>query len=164
MSVKRLVIFFTILMTWQASAMVSQEDSWTSLMKEKEAGKISFQIPQYNLSSGFFMKATDVCLSGPDLAIIEPIKIKFRKKCIRRHGDKCQRTIKVYPREKVKGHRYGCMVRKVENDPQSSCLFWGMVPYEVKTSFLIPVVAIEGEAIVPLFEKELTLPACKDVD
>lgn len=161
---KRFVIFFTILMSAQLYAMVSQHDSWTKLEEDKKRGKIAFEIPQYNLSSGFFLKATEVCLSGPEKAVIEPIKIKFRMKCIRRHGDKCQREIKVYPSKNIKGSRYGCMVRKDESDPRSSCLMWGMVPYEVQTSFQIPVVGIEGEAIVPLFEKELSLPACKDVD
>lgn len=164
MSAKRIVIFFTVLMTAHAFGMVSKEDSWHRLSEEKKRGTIAFEVPQYNLSSGFFLKATEVCLSGPDQSIIEPIKIKYRMKCIRRHGDKCQREIKVYPKKKIKGHRYGCMVRKEENNPKSSCLMWGMVPYEVQTTFKVPVASIEGEVVIPLFEKELNVASCKDVD
>lgn len=164
MILKTIAIFFTILASTQAQDLVSQNDSWSSLIKAKKERRVSFTVPQFRLSSGYYYKATDVCLSGPERAVIEPIKVKHRMKCIRRHGDKCQREIKVFPRMNVEGRRYGCMVRKVEEDKNSPCLFWGMVPYTTKTTFEIQVFELEGTVEIPLFTKELKLPACKDVD
>ena len=54
--------------------------------------------------------------------------------------------------------------KKVEEDKNSPCLFWGMVPYTTKTTFEIQVFELEGTVEIPLFTKELKLPACKDVD
>ena len=164
MLLKTITIFFTILTATHAQDVMTRDSSWSRLLQAKKERKVSFSVPQFNLGSSYFYKATDVCLSGPELSVIEPIKIKHRMKCIRRYGDKCKREIKVFPRMNVEGRRYGCMVRKVEDDKLSPCLMWGMVPYTTKTSFEVQVYELEGTVEIPLFTKELKLPACKDVD
>lgn len=162
---KKIAIFFTIFAATQAHASVTQDDSWSTLIKAKKEMKVTFRVPQFRLSSGFFYKATDVCLSGEDKKVIEPIKVKYRMKCIRRYGNVCKREIKVFPRMNVDGERFICKQRLVEGDNSSRCLAWGKTSYQTKTSFKIQVYQLEGTSVeIPLFVKELSLPACKDVD
>ncbi|GEM_PF-3082937 len=161
MLVKTFVIFFTTLLLSNVFAVVSHDDTWSSLVEAKERGEITFENPEYLLNGGFFYKATDICLSGVGQKVIKPIKIKARKKCLRRRGKKCLREVMVYPKLNILGKRFGCLVRK-DNDPSKRCFMYGSVPFVAQTTFSVNVFKVDGGDLVPLFDKELKLPSCKD--
>ncbi len=151
--------------------------SWKKLRRLRTQQSVFFVLPQYQLSDGFFLWADKVCLDGEELDIIMPTGKKSRKKCVRWAGNdeenRCAEYKTVYPKIAVKGTRYGCLEWGNTGDDGFGCIRWGQKPYEYKTEFDIKVTRHSkySNSTVDhqnygrfLFNKDLNLPACVDVD
>lgn len=160
---KLALIFFTVFSSVNSFSDPLENLSWARLNQLKKKGVVAFEMPEFHLSHGFFMKADKVCLSGEAKNILEPIKIKAYRKCVKGPKGECERETTVHPSRKIFGYRYECMVYR-QNDPAKGCAHWGSQPFMVATEFLIEVFQISGETVVPAFKKEFKVPACKDVE
>lgn len=164
MTLRSLIIFFTIFASVKSFAHPFEKESWAKLEQLKKEHRVTFDMPEFHLSHGFYLKANRVCLGGENQEVLEPIKIKAYRKCIKGPKGECERETTVRPTRKIFGYRYECMVWR-DNDPKKGCALWGNQPFTIKTEFLIEVFGYEtGVVKTPIFKKNFKVPVCKDVE
>lgn len=164
MTLRSLLIIFTILSSVNTFSHPFEKESWGRLEQLRKEHRITFDMPEFHLSHGFYFKANRVCLGGENQEILEPIKIKAYRKCIKGPKGECERETTVHPTRKIFGYRYECTVWR-HNDPSKGCAMWGNQPFTIKTEFLIEIFGHEaGVRKTLLFKKNFKVPACKEVE
>lgn len=174
---KALVTIMAVIFTFSASAFERPNPDMTfkELKRLRRQEKVFFVIPQFQLSDGYFINGDKLCLAGAQLDIVEPIGKKSRQKCVNWGSDNdksCRAYKTVYPKIAVSGTRLGCTEWDNSGDDRG-CTQWGQVPYSYNTEFDVKVTSHRGASNGTrdhanygrfLFNKELNLPACVDVD
>lgn len=167
---KSLIAVVSILFTIAANAGVDANSSWKELRKAKMLNKVTFELPQYQLTHGHFVDADNACLDGN---VLKSKTKKSIKKCMEWDNDgNCTRTITVFPAIAVSGTRYGCVEYGNNDSGEWACLEYGQVSYSYETSFDINVFKYNGDGQIgdfhsrmdrgrKLFTKSLEVEACK---
>lgn len=130
--------------------------------------RVIYEMPQFAMSYGWFMRAPSVCIDGEKLRSKKP-----KQKCVSWSGgdnDRCDEYITVYPSTAIEGTKERC-VRWVGRD-QDRCVEWETYEYKLPLSYDIPVYrrvngGRDGDDMDrsrmrrPLFVKNYTITACK---
>lgn len=144
-------------------------DASTPWSKLGRTTAVIFEMPQFAMSQGYFLRAPSVCVDGDDLR-----SIKARKKCIRwqsgRNNDRCLEYQEVYPRLAIEGTKEYCSRWAGGGDGQR-CVEWTTYDYKLPLSYEIPVYrrisGRDGDDMDrsrtrrPLFTKNFTINACE---
>jgi len=163
MTPKRVLLLIAILFAQFSQAEDIKSADWPTLVELRKQRKVYFDMPEFNLTHGVFLKADKVCLGGEKADIIEPIGFKNVRKCVRGAEGLCTKEITVTPTRKVNGHRYQCMVWK-DNDESKGCAMWGNMPFKIDTEFEIEIFSLEGTVRIPVMKKSFKVPHCKEVE
>lgn len=137
----------------------SENSTWNELSRNS---RVTYSLPQFQLSYGYFIRARGVCVDGEMLR-----SIKTYKKCVETRGrnDRCVKYKTVRPSKAMTGTRSVC-VRHRGGD-NGDCAEYRDVPYSIETHYEIPVYRAMGgrDGDVNrgrlLFKKDLTIATCK---
>ncbi len=142
-----------------AGSMPTQNSDWSKISRDS---RVYFELPQFQLSYGWFVRAGGVCVDGDVLRTK-----KMKKQCIQTIGrdDECVKWKNVYPSKAMVGTRSVCTAYEGESDG-GGCRTWRQVPYSINTSYDIEVSRKEhrGQGEVGpgrhLFTKTFTIKSC----
>lgn len=138
---------------------VDENSTWDEIAR---SSRVYYEMPQFALSYGFFIRARGVCVDGEVLRTIKP-----KKKCVDwrgRDNDRCVKYKTVYPSKPMEGTRRVC-TRWTGGDNER-CTRYEDFPYSIETSYDIKVYRKRnmGDGDVGpgrhLFTKNFTIPTC----
>lgn len=138
---------------------------WSELSRNS---RVIYEMPQFQLSYGWFMTAPSLCVDGDMLRSKKP-----KQDCTRwtgRDNDRCVDYRMVYPKVAIEGTKERC-VRWTGRD-QDRCVEWETYEYKLPLSYDIPVYrrvsgGRDGDDMDrsrrgrPLFVKNYTITDCE---
>ena len=159
---KNLILTFALLVSTVAFG--GDPDPSTPWSKLSRMHNIIFEMPQFAMSSGWFMRAPSVCVDGDKLRSKLP-----KQECISWSGrDNCDEYTSFYPSIAIEGTKERC----VSWSGRDNCDEWEQYDYKIPTSYDIPVYEREGGSRDddfmdnyvtrrPLFVKNYTITSCE---
>ena len=151
-----------LLSTANTRPLPTQDSDWSKISSDR---RIFFELPQYALSYGYFMRAGSVCVDGEILRSKKAVK-----KCIRwshgRDNDRCLKYEMVRPSKAMEGTRSLCV--RWGGGRDGDCTEYRDFPYSIKSTFMISVHRKnmgggrdrDDQAGRLLFKKNYTLATC----
>jgi hypothetical protein len=142
----------------EAHNRVDENSTWDEIAR---SSRVYYEMPQFALSHGFFVRARGVCVDGEVLRTI-----KKKRKCVdyRGRNDRCVKWIDVYPSKPMEGTRRVCT--RWQGGDNERCTRYEDFPYSIETSYDIEVSRLrrmgdgdEGPGRY-LFTKNFTIPSC----
>jgi hypothetical protein len=141
----------------EARPMPTDNTSWNDMSRDS---RVSYSLPQFQLSHGYFIRAAGVCIDGEMLR-----SIKTYKKCVETRGrnDRCVKYKMVRPSKAMTGTRTIC-VR--ERGRSGDCIEYRDYPYSIDSNYEVTVhKALHGRngdenTGRVLFTKDFTIATC----
>ena len=164
---KKLLLLLFVLTSASVFAgnMPTVDSSWEEIRTSRN--RVIFELPQYNLSHGWYMRAGSVCIDGEDLRSIKKVQ-----KCVRWSGGRNERCLEfkeIYPSMKIEGTRNTCT--RWSGGRNDRCTRYEEIPYKITTEFNVKVYrrrsgGRDGDdydassRFKPLFGKMFSIPQC----
>lgn len=140
------------------------ETSWSKLSRDQ---RVIFELPQFDMSYGFFLRTSSVCIDGDTLRSKDLLE-----KCFEYGGsnnDRCVDVREVYATKPMKGTETYCA--EYTGGEDNRCVRWESYDYTIAESYEIPVYRrVRGAGNddfnrsrrhAPHFSKTFVIPDCE---